>query len=184
MCCEWNLFCKKEISVPHVSSCAKWTYPEVAAAGQAGEADHLVVCLAEPSDLPPAQVVDGRERVRRRDTESDGDASASDRGLRARLARGAIRPRERTGTSRVGALGTRVTRVLLDFAGDFDVRVRPHQRPVFRFAIRVIGRSALVLDVRHGPVDDHLGCSAGRVRERHRVLDLVLMVVNASEDED
>ncbi len=77
-----------------------------------------------------------------------------------------------------------MTRVLLHLAGDFDVRVRPHQRSVFRFAIRVVGRTALVLDVRHGPVDDHLGCSAGRVRERHRVLDLVLMVVDASEDED
>jgi len=37
------------------------THPEVATSGETGETDHLVVRLAEPGDLPAAQIVDGRE---------------------------------------------------------------------------------------------------------------------------
>ena len=53
------------------------THPEVPAAGQASETNDLVVRLVEPSDLPPTQVVDGRERIRSRDAERDRDTAAS-----------------------------------------------------------------------------------------------------------
>lgn len=74
--------------------------------------------------------------------------------------------------------------ILLDLAGHFEVRIRPHKRSIFRFAIRVVRPCALILDVRHGAVDDHLGRTAWCVRERHGILDLVLIAVNAGEDED
>jgi len=74
--------------------------------------------------------------------------------------------------------------ILLDLAGHFEVRVRPHKRSIFRFAIRVVRPRALVLDVRHGAVDDHLGRTAWGVRERNSILDLVLIPVNAGEDKD
>ena len=53
------------------------TYPEVATSGETGETDDLVVRLAQPGDLPPAQVVNGRKRVRRSDAERDGDTTAT-----------------------------------------------------------------------------------------------------------
>ena len=63
------------------------THPEVATSGQTGETDDLVVRLAQPGDLPAAQIVDGRERVGRRDAERDCDTTAPrTRGWR-RLAR-------------------------------------------------------------------------------------------------
>lgn len=77
-----------------------------------------------------------------------------------------------------------MTPVRLELARDLEVRLRPHERAVFRLAVRLVVRDALVLNVRHGAVDDRFGGTAGRIGERHRVLDLVLVVVNAGEDED
>ena len=79
-----------------------------------------------------------------------------------------------------------MTPVLPNLAGHFEVRLRPHERAIFRLAIKLlIARDdALVLNVRHHTVDGRFGGTAGRIRERHRVLDLVLVVVNAGEHED
>lgn len=77
-----ELVLRGEKSVPMYGKTRACTHPEVSAAGQAGETDDLVVRLAEPGDLPAAQVVDGRERIRRRDTERDGDTTVSGAGGR------------------------------------------------------------------------------------------------------
>src|SRR5258708_426703 len=90
MCWEWNLFYKAK-SQSHVRrrSGRDDAYPEVPAACQPCEAYDLVVRLTKPSDLPAAQVVDRRERVRCSDAERHGDSGLLDT-IGCRLARGGL----------------------------------------------------------------------------------------------
>lgn len=77
-----------------------------------------------------------------------------------------------------------VAGVLLDLVRDLNILLGPHIRSIFRLALRVICRHALVLDVRHGAEDDHLRRAAWCIWERDSVLDLILLVVNFGENQD
>lgn len=73
--------------------------------------------------------------------------------------------------------------VLPDFAGNFIVVL--HQNHLFfRLAVRLIDCNALVLEVTHGTVDNHLRSAARCIWERHCVLDLILLMLDAGENED
>ncbi len=77
-----------------------------------------------------------------------------------------------------------MTGVLLDLAGNFDIGLSPQQRVILRFATRVVRYRPLVLQIQHRAIDDLFRSTTGGIRKRHRVFDLVLLVVNTSKDED
>ena len=78
MCCEWNLFCETSKLTPCKTNKSTLTYAEVTTPREAGKTDDLVVGLAKPGYFPATQIIDGCERVRRRDTERDSNAAVAD----------------------------------------------------------------------------------------------------------
>jgi hypothetical protein len=137
MCWEWNLFYEgKKVSQqgPASGETQAKTYPEVPTARQTSETNNLVVSLAEPGNLPPAKVVDGRESVRRSDTKGDSDTAVAD-AQRGGLAGRTVGMTRGLRTARVNALRTRVARVPLYFADDFNVGLGPHKCTILGLAI-------------------------------------------------
>ena len=74
-----------------------------------------------------------------------------------------------------------MARVLLNLASDLNIRLRQNHC-VFRLAVRLI--NALILKIGHCAVNDHLRSATGGIRERDSILDLILMTLNAAENQD